>query len=43
MKVVIKDFSVEMKMENKGIEFHVNDNNGEFEGDNYCSDWPDAV
>lgn len=37
MKVVIKDFSVEMEIKNKGIEFQINDNNGEFKGDLYIT------
>lgn len=32
MKVVIKDFSVEMEIKNKGVDLQINGNNGEFKG-----------
>ncbi|WP_127091682.1 hypothetical protein [Aquabacter cavernae] len=37
MKVVIKDFHVELEVKNKGIEFQVNDNDGQLLGDVYLT------
>ena len=37
MKVSIKDFGVDMEVKNRGIEFEVHDNNGNFKGDCYVT------
>lgn len=37
MQVKIKDFTVEMEVKNKGIEFEVRDNDGSFLGDCYVT------
>lgn len=37
MKVTIKDFSVNMEIKNKGVEFQVHDNAGNFKGDCYVT------
>jgi len=37
MKVVIKDFAVNMDIKNKGVEFQVHGNDGTFKGDCYVT------
>ena len=37
MKVSIKDFGVDMEVKNRGIEFEVHDNAGNFKGDCYVT------
>lgn len=37
MKVLIKDFAVDMEVKNKGVEFQVHDNDGNFLGDAYIT------
>ncbi|NVN85374.1 MAG: hypothetical protein HXX15_04710 [Rhodopseudomonas sp.] len=37
MQVKIKDFTVEMEVKNKGLEFEVRDNDGNFLGDCYVT------
>ena len=37
MKVSVKDFGVDMEVKNRGIEFEVHDNAGNFKGDCYVT------
>ncbi|RCK46273.1 hypothetical protein [Thalassospira profundimaris] len=37
MKVMINDLSVAMEVKNKGVEFRVHDNQGNFQGDCYVT------
>lgn len=37
MKIKIKEFSVDMEIKNKGVEFQVHGNDGTFKGDCYVT------
>jgi hypothetical protein len=37
MKIIVKEFAVEMEVKNKGIEFGVHDNSDKFLGDCYVT------